>query len=273
MRIALTKPELATIEGQELLSLILRIATDGKLELHEIVELRRCLRAKLDNSESVSAISYLHDIMTRITSDKVINNDELLELQLAIERVIPSTHRTPILQARKKCEAARRERLKEKRRIEKEKEKALLEEQRAVELARNMRLRHCFAKIAGVSFPNDDGSERQILIERCIPGEQLLLIHDAYNEHSIFTTKVLRMSGEQLGHAPEYMAEKIVEEIEDGYKATGVVTAVTGGTIDKPTRGVNFAVFFYAKDVTDQELQNYAKVVLEEESTYGLIED
>ena len=43
------------------------------------------------------AIGYLYDIMARITADGVIDRDELLELHLAIERIIPTAHRTPVI--------------------------------------------------------------------------------------------------------------------------------------------------------------------------------
>ena len=261
MRVFLTKPELETEVGKQLLELTVRIAIDGTLDLHEIKELRRWLRANKE-SDNVAAIGYLNDIMDRITADGVIDRDELLELHLAIERVIPTAHRTPVIQARKKREDVRRERLREKRRIAKEKEKEERKRIREEEYARRMRLRHCFAKVAGVTFPNDDGSERQRIIKRCRPGEQLVLRHDAYNKYSMFATQVLRTNGEQLGHAPEYLAERICAEIEEGYNGVGVLTDVTGGTWDKPTRGANFAVFFLAKDVTNEELQQYANDVL-----------
>jgi hypothetical protein len=122
MRVFLTKPELATEAGRQLLELTVRIATDGKLDLDEIKELRKWLRANKGH-ETVAAIGYLHDIMARITADGVIDREELFELHLAIERVIPTTYRTPVIEARKKREEARRERLKERRRVEKEKEK------------------------------------------------------------------------------------------------------------------------------------------------------
>jgi hypothetical protein len=51
---------------------------------------------------------------------------------------------------------------------------------------------------------------------------------------------VLRENGEQLGHAHEYLAERICQEIEASYMAMGVIKNVTGGTRDKPSRGVNF---------------------------------
>ncbi len=285
MRVALTKTELETDVAQELLALIVRITSDGKLELDEIVALRKWLRTNKDNgpvsaelemearllrrwsrtnkdNRTVRAIPYLHDIMTRITSDGVIDRDELLELHLAIERVIPTAHRGPIIQARKKREVLRRERLCVQRQVANEKTKEERKQKHVEEHTHSMRLRHSFAKVAGVTFPNDDGSERQAIIKRCKPGEQLVLKHDSYNKYSIFATAVCRMNREQLGHAPEYLAERIVNEIEDGFNAIGVLAEVTGGTFDKPTYGANFVVFFVAKNVTDIDLQKYIRQVL-----------
>lgn len=261
MRTHLTNADLATEAGKQLLEMAVRIAADGKLELAEIKELWKWLRANKEN-QAIAAIGYLNDIMARITADAVIDRDELLELHLALERVIPAAHRVPVVQARKKRETARRERVRELRRIEKEKEKEELNRIRAEEYARQMRLRHVFAKVSGVTFPNDDGSERQEIIKRCKPGERLILRHDAYNEYSMFATQVLRTNDEQLGHAPEYLAERLYAEIEDGYHVAAVLTDVTGGTTDKPIRGVNFVAFFVAPNVPNEELQQYAKTVI-----------
>jgi hypothetical protein len=51
------------------------VAIDGKLDLPEIKELRKWLRANKEN-DSIAAIGYLHDIMARITADGVIDRDE-----------------------------------------------------------------------------------------------------------------------------------------------------------------------------------------------------
>ena len=268
MRVYLTDSELRTESGNALLALTVRIATDGRLDRDEIIELRQWLRAN-ESNDSINAIGYLHDIMTRITSDNVIDRDELLQLFLAVERVIPATHRTPITQARQKRNAARRERHREERRIAKEKEqeeRKRMREEREREFLRLMRMRHSFAKIAGVTYPNDDGSERQDLIKRCKPGEQIVFRHDVDNQYSIFATEILRTNGDQLGYAPEYLAEKIVNEIDNGCNVVGAIADLTGGTFDQPTRGVNFCVFFIAKDVTDAELQQYANKVFAEEA-------
>jgi hypothetical protein len=260
MRVYLTNPELETPLGKQLLELTVRIASDGKLELAGIKELHKWLRSNKDN-DTIVAIGYLHEIMSRITADGVIDRDELTELHLAIERVIPAAWRPPIIQARKKREAGRRERRKEARNVEREKEKEERKRSREDEYARKMRLRHAFAKVAGVTFPNDDGSERQEIIRRCKVGEHLILRHDANSQYSAFATQVLRTNGEQLGHAPEYLADRICQEVEAGYKVVGVLKDLTGGTWDQPTHGANFIVFFLAQDVTSEELQQYTNSV------------
>ncbi len=260
MRVYLTNQELESSVGKELCELAVSIAADGQLELSEIERLRDWLLSNAGNNR-LAAVGYLNDIMSRITADDVINQDELTELSRAIERVIPASQRLPIVQARKERETSERERLKEARRTirkeEAEKRKRLKDE----ESARQMRMHHVFAKVAGVTFPNDDGSERQEIIKRCRVGESLVLRRDADDPYSTFAIQVLRSTGEQLGHAPDYLAETICEEREAGYKAIGVLKNLTGGTRDKPTRGVNFFVCFYAVDVSSEELKQYTQSV------------
>ena len=121
MRVYLIASDLNTELGKELLELATRIAMDGDLDRDEIIELRRWLRVNKDNI-CVAAVKYLNDIMTRIVSDGVIDRDELIELHQAVERVIPASHRTPIVQARKNRETERRERMKERLRVQKQKQ-------------------------------------------------------------------------------------------------------------------------------------------------------
>ena len=261
MRTFLTKPEIATEAGKQLLDLCVDIVADGKIDLDEIKRLRRWLRSNKDNN-SVNAVSYLDDIMTRITADGVVDRDELLELHLAVERVIPTAIRKQGADQRKKRQAKKRDRDRERKRIQKEAEKEERKRQREEDFRRFMRVRHDFAKIAGVSFPNDDGSERQTIIRNCTAGEQLLLEHDRNNSYSIYATKILRTNGQQLGHAPEYLAQRIVDRLEDGFHVTSLITQLTGGTHDRPTRGVNVLVLYYQSDVASAELNEYANRVL-----------
>ena len=265
MRVFLTKPELESQAGKQLLEMTIRIASDGKIDLSEIKELRKWLKEN-NATDSVVAIAYLRDIMDRITADGVVERDELLELHLAIERVIPTTHRLAVVEARKTREAARRERRRELHRLEKEKQRAERKREREEDYLRSRRLRHSFAKVSGVTFANDDGSERQDIIANCKLHEKLLFRHDAYSEYSTIATQILRTNGEQLGHAPEYLAEEIVNEIEDGYRVVGFIKNLTGGTSDRPIRGANFVVFFVATDVTSAEFKQYATSVLAAEN-------
>jgi hypothetical protein len=71
MRVYLTNPELKTNVGKQLLELTMRIAVDGILEPDEIEKLHNWLRSNKDNNQ-IAAIGYLHDIMSRITADGVI---------------------------------------------------------------------------------------------------------------------------------------------------------------------------------------------------------
>lgn len=265
MRVYLTNPELESEVGKQLLELSIRIATDGRLDRDEIRELRTWLRDNKGN-DRVAAVAYLDDIMARIAADGVIDRDEIIELFLAVERVIPAAKRTQIVQARKNREAAARERQKEARRVERDKAKQEAERIRNEEYAQAMRLRHNYAKIAGVTFPNEDGTERQKIISRCRVGERLILRHDPENGFSPFATQVLRTNGEQLGFVPEYLAEEVCDEFECGFQVFGVLKDLTGGTRDKPTRGVNVIIFFVASDVSREERDRYVNSVLNSES-------
>lgn len=265
MRVYVKASDLESDAGKQLLDITVRIAMDGKLDLEEIKALRAWLRANESNTD-IAAIGYLQEIMKRFAADGVIDRDELIELHLAVERVIPPSHRPPIIEARKKRDAVRRERLKEARRVEREKEKEERKRHREEEVARAMRLRHSFAKVAGVTFPNDDGSERQAIIRQCKSGERLILRHDPDNQYSEFAIQILRENDEQLGHAPEYLAERICQELESGYQAVGFLKSVTGGTQDKPTRGVNFLAVFMAADVSRDELQAYVAATFASDS-------
>ena len=251
MRIYLTNPELATAEGKQLLELALRIVSDGELDQSEIQELQNWLALHKD-IKNIAGIPYLDDILKRISSDDLIDPDEALQLHLAIERVIPAPHRTAAIQARKQRES----------------EKASSEENAALPSGHKQnKIKHVFAKVAGVTFPNDDGSERQSVLRDCRVNETIVLVHDPGNSYSSYATKVLRTNGAQLGHAPEYLAERLFREAKAGYQPVAVITNLTGGTRDKPRRGANFVVFFCLQGVTSAELSQYAATVLDNQRT------
>jgi hypothetical protein len=264
MRVSLTKSDLKSPYGKQLLDLCTCIAADGKLELEEIKALRRWLRENHAQS-NLAAANYLHDVMCRVTADGVIDRDELLELLLAVERIIPVAQRTPIAEARKKRLAAQKAVEKEAKRAEREAQRQNDERRRQEEYRQTTRLRHIFTKVAGVTFQNDDDSERQDIIARCRIAETLSLRHRRDHGFSEYATAVCRVNGEQLGYLPESLAEQVCEEVEAGFSVQGILKNRTGGTADKPTRGVNIIVFLFASDVSQHEREEYVKATIESE--------
>lgn len=260
MRVYLTTAELTNPAAADLLSLCIRISIDGKIELEEIKELRRWLRNY--EGKGIPAVTYLADIMQRITADKVIDQDELVELQMAIERVVPAVYRTPIVQARRKRDQEKQARRRELRQIQLQHEKESQDRQKSEAIAKAMRLRHDFAKVAGVTFQNDDWTERQDIIAKCRVGETLYFQHDVHNKYSTFATKVLRQNNEQIGHVPEYLAGHVLDQIDSGYGVIGFLSNITGGYGDHPVYGVNILIVYFAKDVSNEEFTSYVKLQL-----------
>ena len=74
MRRRLSEPDLLDPVGGQFSVLLTKIMADGKINLDEIKELRVFLREHKDHQTIVS-IRYLHDIMVRITADKIIDRD------------------------------------------------------------------------------------------------------------------------------------------------------------------------------------------------------
>lgn len=61
-------------------------------------------------------------------------------------------------------------------------------------------MRHFFANVAGESFHNDDGTDRQPLISRCRVGEALILDAEPDNPQDENAIRVLRLDGKQIGY-------------------------------------------------------------------------
>ncbi len=262
MRVYLTQPELETEAGKELLQLCKEITKDGRIELQEINALRRWLCSHKGNT-TVVAIAYLGEIMERITADRVINRDELSELHLAIERVIPAAVRMAAMQARRSRETKKKEIRQERKQLEKERGREERVRLREENRSRAMRIRHQFTKVAGVTFLNDNGTDRQHILSKCKAGEQLILKHDPLNEHSEFAIEVRRTTGEQLGFLPEWLTQEIRTNIEDGYRVLAVVKNITGKAYTESNLGANLIVLYIQTDVTDDEATAYANALFQ----------
>ena len=101
-----------------------------------------------------------------------------------------------------------------------------------------------YTKIAGVSYPNDDGSSRQKIIKNCIIGEALFLEHAPFPGHPE-ATKVLDEDRQQLGWLKTNVAHEYSILLEEGKKVVARVANLTGGTRDRETIGCNIEIIVY----------------------------
>ena len=98
-RITLTKAQLNLPEVEEFVEMLVKIASDGAIEYEELQTLTAWLNDHA-NSE-VPAIRFLIDLMVRVCGDGRITDEEVFEIQLAIERVLPKEFRASITETRK----------------------------------------------------------------------------------------------------------------------------------------------------------------------------
>jgi HIRAN domain len=73
-------------------------------------------------------------------------------------------------------------------------------------------VRHFFASVAGESYPNDDGSDRQTPIASCRVDEPLILDAEPDNPEDENAIRVLRLDGKQISYIERDMAARLVEE-------------------------------------------------------------
>lgn len=103
-RVSLTKKQLTTAEGMELLSLLVAITKDGEASLGEVQHLRDWLDAKA--SADLPAITWLREIVGAVLADGKVTPEERVEMLLAFERVLPPEERVVAKLNRKSADLA-----------------------------------------------------------------------------------------------------------------------------------------------------------------------
>ena len=112
---------------------------------------------------------------------------------------------------------------------------------------RKKTLRKIYSKVAGVTFPNRDGTDRQFFIrEHCREGVELELIPEADNPYCKDALGVWapRGIGErvQIGYVPREIQDDVLWFWRAGRVTKVAILDVTGGGIYK-NRGVSFVIF------------------------------
>lgn len=100
-----------------------------------------------------------------------------------------------------------------------------------------------YSKLQGVTRTNRDGTDRQeIIADLCYQGQQLLLMRtpNQYSENNLDVYVAY-----QVGQVNPELADLLAPILDEGGIVRAHVTDITGGSEDKPTRGVNVSFTIY----------------------------
>ena len=250
----LTKADLETPIGKELLGLCVEFTANGELNREKVIRLRRWLRE--NQAQDMLAIRYLCKTMRRITSDGVIDRDELMELYAAVEHVMHTAHRA-IHQARSEKEV-------ERRLHEADQELKRPTQDGFQTLKNDGRLYHRIVRVAGVSYPNDNGTSRQDILKQCTVLEPLSLFPDVLNPFDANAIKICRETGEQIGDVPAWLAEEIMEGKNDlDHALVPFLLRFLPPTDKHPFLRADFMLFFIDQEVDGEIADKYIRHTLE----------
>lgn len=99
------------------------------------------------------------------------------------------------------------------------------------------------SSIAGVTRKNGDGSSRQKIIKDvAFVGMRLTLNLEEDNPVDRNAIALLTPGGRQVGYLNRHLAADVRSWLEDGMEVVVEISDLTGGSADKPTRGVNILV-------------------------------
>ena len=121
---------------------------------------------------------------------------------------------------------------------------------------------HSYTKIVGVTHRNPNGSDRQILIQKCSLLDRLDLDHEQDNPHDPNAVRVLRGTGEQLGYLQAEVAADIVSKSERGYRFEVFITDISGDEQNGQSLGVKLLVIQADPGIEDGPVKNYLKQLI-----------
>jgi len=191
-RRSLTKAQLQTALGAELLSLCQTITKDGQLSPQEVADLRAWLDER--QAEELPALAHLRGTLAPVMEDACITPDEYLELYRAVETVLPP-------EARREAVAARQ---------------AVQRQNRPIQSANFM--------VAGVRYEGRPA----VILRDVSEGLNVSLMRDMDNDYSPNAIAVVTPSGGQIGFVPEDYAGQLAPLLDAGAKCRVNVTKILG---------------------------------------------
>lgn len=108
-------------------------------------------------------------------------------------------------------------------------------------------VRSFHTKVVGVTKKNEDGSKRQEVIAGCKVGELVLLIRESENPYDSNAIAVYHSSRKQIGFIAADLAEQLAPDLDSGQTISARISDLTGGTPEKPSRGVNLEIAVFQR--------------------------
>lgn len=126
-----------------------------------------------------------------------------------------------------------------------------------VDFSGDVKIRHFYTKVVGVTHPNKDGGDRQAIIARCKPFEPVDLEHEDDNPYDPNAIMVLTKDHVQIGYLPREVAPDIWLRIQQDFSFNTFIVNITGGTASQPMRGMNIVIMVACPGASDAEGQAY----------------
>lgn len=104
-----------------------------------------------------------------------------------------------------------------------------------------------YLKVAGVTFRNPDGTDRQRIISKLHVGDGLRFVPEPNNPYDHMAVRVETESGVQIGYVPRQYNSRIFQNLMNGYGTYKLsVSSITGGGY-ATSYGLNFRVQFFPR--------------------------
>jgi hypothetical protein len=203
-RTSLTRTDLNTSSGLELLGILQSIADDGTLTREESEQLRSWLTQNA--SAELAASEHLKMVIDEILKDGVVTDEELALLHDAVLRVLPTDLRSIATLRRRERKSAARQETRARKEEERDRERAERERNRPIGRADFM--------VAGATR----GAERREACESCSEGDVVTLEREPDNHADRNAIVVQDASGEVLGYVPRDLAQDFAPLLDGGAK-------------------------------------------------------
>jgi hypothetical protein len=98
-----------------------------------------------------------------------------------------------------------------------------------------------YTKVVGVTYDNDDGTNRQLIISELKYNSIINLKRDYSNLYDPNAIMVVNLSGEQIGFLSRDLASQLAPLIDQGSQIHVEISQLTGG--GDYSRGVNILIY------------------------------